>query len=186
MRKILTSIVIVSLVLALSACGSTDSIEITQDNWEDYFEVKLIVEESKNAFDEVEMIYLQNIFTLKDDYTDRFKDADIAVEFEETCTSVCSIEYNTETKELIIGEPFSESEMDAHSYSLDLDLVTGTENYDKTAYKSEKEGWGYGCTLGAGHGGYDGSYEVNGNIITMDGHTYSIEITRIQGTLVLK
>lgn len=202
MRRKLTYIVI-GVALLFSACGSTDTniegqgtntngqvqkgtIEITIDNWEDYFEVKQTVQESKNAFDEVKTIWLQHVLSLKSEYSKRLKDADIAVEFVETQVSVCSFEYNTETKELTIGDPFTEDEMktDSHSYGLSPEVYTDTRNFDKADFESEKDG--YGCILGGGHGGYTDSYKVNGNIVTWDGIAFSTEISRIQGTLILK
>ena len=50
-------------------------VEITMDNWQDYFEIKQCVEGdvNTNAFDEVESVgyYIYTVFTLKEEYAEK-------------------------------------------------------------------------------------------------------------------
>lgn len=48
--------------------GEPTEVPLTMDNWQDYFEIKDVTREYKNAFDEVDNVSLEYDLTLKDEY----------------------------------------------------------------------------------------------------------------------
>lgn len=62
-------------------------VEITMDNWQDYFEIKQCVEGdvNTNAFDEVESVgyYIYTVFTLKEEYAEKIDtdESQLAIEY---------------------------------------------------------------------------------------------------------
>ena len=88
MKKIIALIVVVAMCLSLVACGggtdtsqetennTTDNIdyepiEITLDNWQDYFEVVEVPVWEENAFREIDSFNLRYEFRLKEEYYPR-------------------------------------------------------------------------------------------------------------------
>lgn len=97
----------------------TETVELTIDNWQDYFEVKEMVFPSYNEFDEVEQISNYVVFALKDGMT-----------FEENSNPEVAIEYSYENK--FVG--FTDANFEGMSVTYD-ELTD--ENI--TAYGWEKE-----------------------------------------------
>ena len=81
-----------------------ETVEITLDNWQEYFELKMSVCEMKNAFGELVNLFPQMRLVLKENLAGIAADMDIV--FEYTCTDGyrCKFTYNTDTGELTEGE----------------------------------------------------------------------------------
>lgn len=60
---------------AAVASGQVDAIEITDDNWEDYFEHKEKTVYEKDKDDKVTSVYLDSWFELKDEYMEKLDDS---------------------------------------------------------------------------------------------------------------
>ncbi len=154
-----------------------EAVEITAENWQEYFEVKPYAEPRKDDFGDVTDVTIGAALVLKDKYADSFKAADGAVEAKMSGQYHCPITYNVATGELELGAAYTADEL------AQKNLYPSTEEYistEKLSYYNENgiEFNGYGC--------YHDSFAVNGDIVTADNAYYeTIEITRIQGTLYL-
>lgn len=62
--------------------SSYEAIEITLDNWDTYFEFVTQEKQNINAFGELELIYLESFYKIKDEYNDRVNCALSNVVFE--------------------------------------------------------------------------------------------------------
>ena len=84
-------------------------VEVTLDNWQEYFELELVVDEWRNADGELGAFEPTMCFHLKENWKSIAIQMDI--EFEYTCTDgyLCKFAYNTDTGELIEGEKVGET-----------------------------------------------------------------------------
>lgn len=165
-----------------SSQENEEEIEITMDNWQDYFEIRPCVSFHKNDFDEVDSIGMANGFGLKKEFEERIIDANVAVEYTQSDVTGYPFEFNMETKEKIIGEPYTEEESQNKGIIFYNDRGDGTltfeynEGMEKSFIKSfisfdsaNKE-----------------KFKIEGSIIKWDGALFSkADITRIQGTITL-
>ena len=124
MKKLVMMLLAITMVLGLTACGSNDSntggndkpvvpetetIEITIDNWKDYFEIVEGTHVSKNSFDEPENIYPISSLKLKEGYTlgtDEYGntiDYELAIEYSYTA-AYYNVEMDVENCTLTIGD----------------------------------------------------------------------------------
>ena len=76
MKKFLAFVLALVMCLGLCACGEKSTIvEITEENWADYFELSsesnelVITDVVKNDFDEIDWVDALDSFVLKDGYT---------------------------------------------------------------------------------------------------------------------
>ncbi len=144
-----------------------ETVEITLDNWQEYFELKMSVCEMKNAFGELENLFPQMCFVLKEDWAGVTADMDIV--FEYTCTDGyrCQFTYNTDTEELTEGEKTDDYVTDPWGAIREMD-----ERYIED-----------GANI-FGNGNYD--VTVDGNIASFTADMYStVEFLRIQGTITV-
>jgi len=76
MKKILVLLAAMIMCFGLCACGEkTTTVEITEDNWMEYFELSsdsdelVVTNIEKNSFDEIDYVDSVDSFVLKDGYT---------------------------------------------------------------------------------------------------------------------
>ena len=144
-----------------------ETVEITLDNWQEYFELKMSVYERKNAFGELENLFPQMRLVLKENLAGITADMDIV--FEYTCTDGyrCKFTYNTDTGELTEGEKTDAYVTDPWGTIREMD-----ERYIED-----------GASI-FGNGHYD--VTVDSNIASFTADMYStVEILRIQGTITV-
>lgn len=104
MKKKLVLLLATLMCISLCACGGTEStsgdnidtqvenhsgsnidtktekkIEITVDNWQEYFEIKREVNVHRDAFDEITSVGISEDFTLKEEFMDKIVSCDIAI-----------------------------------------------------------------------------------------------------------
>lgn len=121
MKKLVMMLLAITMVLGLAACGSEDSdndkpvvpetetVEITIDNWQDYFEIVEGTHVSTNSFDEPENIYPKLSLELKEGYTlgtDEWGntiDYELAIEYTYTA-AYYNVEMDVENCTLTIGD----------------------------------------------------------------------------------
>ena len=184
MKRVIALLLIAGLCLSLAACGSKQTVDITLDNWQDYFEIKWGVEEFKNSFDEIENIYLANTFYLKEEFQKRLVDVDVAIEFVESNVLPYSFEYNAETGEIQVTK-LTVAQVGEEIYK----SVTGYPSDEgTTAFRKGDVDKGELFHTGVlSTSGFKNAFEVNENIIKGTRILYTdTEITRIQGTITLK
>lgn len=194
MKKIISLLLVTMMCISLCACGgSGDSstgnggifkekkeIEITMDNWQEYFEIKYdieTVELQKNAFDEIEDVQLRNSgtkFCLKEEYIDSFVNADIAVEINTNQAVATLIKYNFESKTYEIIECL-EDNGSTPFYEMVYNCSNKTHMKEVTDFEGE---------LARNMTEFD-RLEENDVYIYILMYPNS-EVTRIQGKLVIK
>lgn len=152
-------------------------VNITVENWTDYFEIVKTAYVIKNPFDEVECFDVDTKMMVKGELEDKTMSIDVAVEFMGSGEVICPVTYNVETDELTCGEPLTADEIREKDYYISPDSTTQTGEY---TYVSE------GCYLPSPF--WYGDYVDNG-----DGtHSqycgfYSLyELQRVAGGLILK
>lgn len=154
-------------------------VELTSENWQNYFEVKPYAKPMTNDFDEITDLMISSTLVLKDEYANKFAASDGAVEVSFGGEYRCPIEYNSSTKELTLGTPYTKEENEKQGYYISSEEITNTEklaNYDE-----------YGLVIGGGTGCTPNTLKINGDIVTADSSYYeTIEIIRIQGNLYFK
>lgn len=147
---------------------STETIAITIDNWQDYFEIRILVDPRTNDFNEIDSMFLSAYLVLKDDYAVKYVSTDGALEVKKGGQNTTAVEYNMETEELTL----------VHS-----DDVSDRERTETVSLDGYEEN---GLYLMIGNGTNPDTLEQNGNILTATSQFYKfIEITRIEGNLCL-
>lgn len=77
MKKILALFLTAVMCLSLVACGrKTETIEITTDNWQEYFELQYTDTWNLNAFNEYDDVKRDVILVMKEEYISRLADND--------------------------------------------------------------------------------------------------------------
>jgi hypothetical protein len=143
------------------------TIEITIDNWQDYFELELVVYKSKNAFGELDYFFPQMRFHLKEDWASIATDMEVVFEYNCTDAYACQFTYNMDTGELIEGEKTD-------------DYVTNPlGTISEMDERSIKDGtWLFGNSKR--------NIVIEGNMASITADMYStVEILRIQGTITI-
>ena len=145
------------------------TVEITMENWQDYFEYSRTVSPRMNAFDEVETLCPVMKFHLKDEWASITTDMDVALEYNAIDTYSCMYSYNIDTGEFVVGEKIEDMNSGG--------LWGFTKTMDETHIE---EGVSlFGAPI-------PGKAEIEGNIAKIVGSTYAtIEILRIQGTITI-
>ena len=146
-----------------------ETVEITLENWQEYFELKLVAFEQRNAFDELAGFFPNTQLCLKEEWASLTTDMEVAVEYACRNGYLCWFIYNEETGEITEGDV---DEQYGRTYEKD-----GT--FTMNAYNIQN-----GYTLfGEPH---PVTFEMEGNIAKIKGRMYpDVEIVRIQGTITI-
>jgi len=155
---------------------ATTTVEITMDNWQEYFELVLSALVGRNAFDEIDNAYSQWRISLKEEYRDSLTNANVAFGCRKSEYSKCTFIYDLQT-EIATMSAISQSD----------DIVMGDR--DETCsfeYDNATSQDSFYVALPI----YLTSMSkllVDGNKVTWKGYEFAnIEITRVQGTITLK
>ena len=144
------------------------TIEISLDNWQDYFQFQWVVSEVRNDFDELTGIKPQMKFSLKEEWVSVAEDMDVAVEYSCTNGYYCWFIYNIGTGEIVEGETSDDT-----FYGCD---TKGTFTM-RDIEKGELFWWGI----------HPDTFACEEGIATVVGTTYpNVEIVRIQGTFTIE
>ena len=159
---------------------ATTTVEITMENWQEYFELVLSGGVNRNAFNEVEDTFAVWRLYLKEEYWGKALEADVAFGYYATEWCKCNFSYDLDTEILSYSDVqlyFSDwQEEGTCGFKMSKDYYAVEEAYI----------WNY-TDLGGGFFTKDDSIQVNDNIVTWrgDGGFLNIEITRVQGSITL-
>ena len=152
----------------------TEVIEISLDNWQEYFEVISIPRIVTNDFDEPIAFHIKTVFRLKDNWKDVTENLNISVEYSCTDGYRAMFQYNTQTQELVQGEKDSSGILS--------DRIKDTFKIPSMPIEFFIQN-GYSF---AGDGYSPNTFSMEGSIVNGSCEMYSnIEIHRIQGTMTV-
>lgn len=144
------------------------TIEITLENWQDYFELKTITVTHKNGFNEIDYFFPQLKFLVREEWADAMSDMHVVFEYRCTDSYACWFSYNMDTEELIEGEK-------TDHYVSDPWGAIRTLEKDDIEYGT----WLYGNSKRE-------TVTLDGNIAKIVADMYStVEILRIEGTITV-
>ena len=149
--------------------GCLEPVELTLDNYSDYFEYETYLDYSTNSFGEISSVYIGDIFRTKEGLN--VFDGEAAIEFSYVGREVAVISYDTDAKTFELGEETERSKQWNHNPYTSTTTLRSVYNYE--VQPSEFSYFGTGL--------YSDSIDKEEN--TVDKYEY--EITRIQGTLYL-
>ena len=155
---------------------ATTTVEITLDNWQEYFEIVLGASVSRNAFDEIENMCSVWRISLKEKYREALTNADVAFGCRRIEYSKCEFTYDLQTEQTTMSVTSPSDFMgdldETYSFEYDNSFLTLGDNFSVglTVYLSSMK-----------------KPSVDGNKVTWKGNEYArVEMTRVQGTLTLK
>ena len=177
MKKTISLLLTLVLCLSLCACDGgaqkTETIEITLENWQDYFELKLAATVYKNDFDEIDTCFANHYVYLKREYRDRLVEADVAFAWTSDGYGQSVFTHNLETGAI------SYSEFEYQNPFLGIH-TEGTFSYQYNANVQKH----YAKIPTDGMGTISNSTVVNENVVTWKGNMWEqIVITRVQGSI---
>ena len=110
MKKILVLALVLIMCCGLCACGEkSTTIEITEENWTEYFELSSTYNEltitrvEKDDFDEIYKIESEDSFVLKDGYKLGKNGYELKIEFD-TLHCECECEVDVENNKVLLGD----------------------------------------------------------------------------------
>ena len=134
MKKTIALLLVLVLCLSLCACGKkTEAVEITIDNWEQYFTISYVDTWQKNSFGEYDDLKVDAVFALKPEYIGRIadkKDSTMVVDF--SCDGTvkgANIDFESQTYTIVNErkvEPFQEI------FSIDCKQLDTPYNFTST------------------------------------------------------
>lgn len=145
-----------------------EKVEITVDNFFDYFEIYEYVNWSKNSFDEVTSMSVSRAFTLKDEYYSRVPRIynEVAIEYKyKTSNRNITVDWNNQT--------YSFGDI---TKTNDYEYDHTTEMYHTTYNEVEKYGIGFNSI----------HYSIDSSNDYITGYINDFEFTRIKGAIYLK
>ena len=148
MKKILSVVLVIIMMLTIVACGNEEKLEptprtkeiiITLDNWDTYFEVTKKEEEVINKYNELVNIDTEYYFTLKNEFGSYLEGTSINVEISFKMTTM-AYKLDLANRKILWGETDGETETDtvelhiAYFYS---DHIIGDRNLSSSMYKRQ-------------------------------------------------
>lgn len=89
---------------------TTGTIELTVDNWKNFFELQVVPEYRLNAFGEVETVKLSQLLVFKEEYAGRVTCNDVAIEMDRMIQEV-TIEVSPTEQSYTLGEVIEKREL---------------------------------------------------------------------------
>jgi hypothetical protein len=155
-----------------TAQPSTETVEITMDNWQEYFDLVLDTEITRNAFDEIKYVYSIWEIGIKEEYQSKLYLSDVSFGYHASAYGSCTFTHDLDSGLTSYGNFEAQSR----------DLEDAIQFY----YDTEGTVWG---EYGFSRGFFDSytcytDFTVEGNTITWQQDEYTkLDITRVQGTL---
>lgn len=166
--------------------NTVECVEITLDNWQQYFEIKPCA--LPYEADDTEYLRVGVVMMLKDEYVNNQISLEGNVDVFFDGEYRCPVEYDCVTGEVILGTPYTQEECNQKGYSGEY---FGTRAVTPIDFDSDISIMDFGRNdcyeLGGNVGFPRDKWKIDGDVITVDAFYYeTIEITRIQGNLYLK
>lgn len=153
-------------------------IEITLDNWQEYFEIKLVADVNTNDFDEFQSFSPALRLYLKEEYLERIITMDVPFEISYKDDYCCNFSYDIDTGEI--------SELEKVDYGHNVEDISRTlsfSNIDTMLFTMDAYSPIYKTML------FDLSISectIIDDVATLVGYMYSsIEVVRVQGTITI-
>ncbi len=176
MKKALALLLALVMCLSLAACGEkTQTVEITMDNWQEFFEIRLVEQWIEDDFGDVNFVEISPRFYIREEYRDKiiFDTMDFAVGYQ-VDTIPCDLEVDWENKAFYVGNALGEP--------IYTDTNTWSSKYAEESFVKEDgylfqfRDWGIGKD----------DLEAIKNDEYRFCDFYSVKITRIEGTIEIK
>lgn len=153
----------------------TTTVEITMDNWQEYFELAICADILRNAFKEIDMVGAIWKISLKEEYREQLMKADVAFAWHASEYGSCTFFHDLNTGLTTYSDFASQKE----------EPKEGTCAY---VYDSQHLYMMWDFSVGLENSfAVSPPLEANDNGVTWKGQIFtSVEITRVQGTLTLK
>lgn len=159
-------------------------VDITMDNWQDYFEIQKAANVNKDDFDEISGIEFGYYFVPKKEVEEQLLEANVAVAYLFSDYEYYPWEYDQETEEVTVGAAYSAEEVQSKGLyqwfnpetteegTFTYEIGEWTENF-KSAIRTNY------CDLDR--------LTMEGNTIKWDGELGSkAEVTKIKGTITIE
>lgn len=150
-------------------------IQITEDNWQNYFEVKLAAKITKDDFGEMKNGFADNYIYIKKEYRERLASANVAFGWYVSGYGYCTFTHDLETG--------------AISYSDYVSMSTGTPKQDEDgtcSYVFGDDMQKYYVKISAMGGTTTDTFAVDGTTATWGGYIWAnVDITKVQGSIIL-
>lgn len=162
----------------------TKEVDITMDNWQDYFEIQKAANVNKDDFDEISGIEFGYYFVPKKEVEEQLLEANVAVAYLFSDYEYYPWEYDQETEEVTVGAAYSAEEVQSKGLyqwfnpetteegTFTYEIGEWTENF-KSAIRTNY------CDLDR--------LTMEGNTIKWNGELGSkAEVTKIKGTITIE
>ena len=214
MKKIFALLLVAVMCFSLVACAQTETsgnktkentVEITLDNWQDYFEIKQYINSyiTTNDFDEPTgySYSFVTLFTIKEDLTEDVVSCDVAIEYDADCSPQNIVFNASDLTFEITGEyegDVPEDYRDSSNFTRGATAKLGPVIFYQYYLKDGKvEGGQIDKPYSVVISGFDNDGDMAKILTdnneewkeTNEGHinkyTENVSITRIEGTLVI-
>lgn len=108
---------------------TTETIELTVDNWKDFFELQVKPEYRLNAFGEVETVVLSQYLVFKEEYAGRVTCNDVAIEMDRMIQEV-TIKVSPAEQSYTLGEAIEKRELQTDI----VETMQGGYNSDNSSF----------------------------------------------------
>lgn len=178
MKKILSLVLVLVMVLGLTACDTSPdgkSIEITKENWQEYFEVKLFPSLSYDAANQPKNGLAQYYICIKEAYCEKLISAEVSFDWYTDGYGYCLFTYDIPTGEL------SQSDFQPADTGLERQDADGTE---RLSYPEKQETCA--VKISCSTGSITDSFAQDGAYASWRGIAWStVEIANALGTIVI-
>lgn len=153
-------------------------IEITLDNWQEYFEIKLVADVNTNDFDEFQSFSPELRLYLKEEYLERIITMDVPFEISYKDGYCCNFNYDISTGEI--------SELEKVDYGHNVEDINRTLSFSNNDAILVTMGANNTISKTMLHGLSLSECTISDDVATLVGYMYSsIEVVRIQGTITI-
>ncbi len=195
MKKMIALLLALALSLSLCACGEkTQTVEITMDNWQEYFEIRPLVYWWKDDFGDITMVSHTYVFCIREEYAERIKlkKTDLTVGYTVTnALTEYTVDWENRTLELgPVIDPEETAFTQSDTFTINADWIKQLQEDDSEyepnelyrffpwsgLQKSEEESGSNMVTVDA----------ENGIQLPYMGAAIGAEITKIKGTIEIR
>lgn len=162
----------------------TKEVDITMDNWQDYFEIQKAANVNKDDFDEISGIEFGYYFVPKKEVEEQLLEANVAVAYLFSDYEYYPWEYDQETEEVTVGAAYSAEEVQSKG----LYQWFNPETTEEGTFTYEIGEWteNFKSTIRTNYCDLD-RLTMEGNTIKWDGELGSkAEVTKIKGTITIE